>query len=114
MMSRLRWTNSGWRRCSMLAREPVSKLSTQITRWPRLRSSSHKWEPRKPAPPVTRDVVITRNLAFRSGSNALAARRGFGHPPGARCRNGPAYPLTLFLLPYRDAQLDRVDDLSRA
>src|SRR5436305_14531148 len=113
MMSEFRWTNESVRMCSMLASEPVSRLSTQITRWPRLRSSSHKWEPRKPAPPVTRDVVITRNLAFRSGSNALPGRHGFRGCAGARCRNGSPHPLTLFFLPYRDAHLDRVDDLSR-
>ena len=32
---RVQTTNSGARMCSMLASEPVSKLSTQITRWPR-------------------------------------------------------------------------------
>src|SRR5215207_4357305 len=42
----------------MLARDPVSKLSTQITRCPRRRSSSHRCDPRKPAPPVTRQVAI--------------------------------------------------------
>ena len=40
----------------MLASEPVSKLSTQITRCPRASSSSQRCEPRKPAPPVTRQV----------------------------------------------------------
>src|SRR5271165_3547845 len=44
------------RMCSMFASEPVSRLSAQITRFPRARSSSHRCEPRKPAPPVTRQV----------------------------------------------------------
>src|ERR1039457_3360888 len=44
------------RMCSMFASEPVSKLSAQITRCPRASSSSHRCEPRKPAPPVTRHV----------------------------------------------------------
>src|SRR5215207_2623123 len=45
-------------RCRMFSSEPVSRLSTQITRCPRASSSSHRWEPRKPAPPVTRQVAI--------------------------------------------------------
>src|SRR4051812_33764208 len=51
-------TNSGMRRCAMFASDPVSKLSTQMTRWPRARSASQRWEPRKPAPPVTRQVAM--------------------------------------------------------
>src|SRR5438270_11872987 len=43
--------------CSMLCSEPVSRLSTQITRFPRASSSSHRCDPRKPAPPVTRQVA---------------------------------------------------------
>src|ERR1022692_2199233 len=62
MMSRFRWAKSGPRMCSMFASEPVSRLSTQITRCPRESSSSHRWEPRKPAPPVTRVVGIKGNL----------------------------------------------------
>src|SRR5277367_4982320 len=48
----------GSRMCSMFASEPVSKLSTQITRFPRFSSSSHRCEPRNPAPPVTKQVDI--------------------------------------------------------
>src|SRR5665213_2705840 len=58
MMSTPRCTmRSGSRMCSMLASEPVSKLSTQITRLPRAKSSSHRCDPRNPAPPVTRQVA---------------------------------------------------------
>jgi CRISPR/Cas system-associated protein Csm6 len=35
---------------------PVIRLSRQITRWPRDSSRSVRWEPRKPAPPVTTEV----------------------------------------------------------
>jgi hypothetical protein len=35
-------------------------LSTQITRCPCESRCSHKWEPRKPAPPVTTVVVTAR------------------------------------------------------
>src|SRR6185437_8353267 len=55
------WTyrkRSGSRMWAMLASDPVSKLSTQITRCPRASSSSQRCEPRKPAPPVTRAVDI--------------------------------------------------------
>src|SRR6185295_15071643 len=45
--------------CSMLFSDPVSRLSTQMTRWPRRRSSSHRWDPKNPAPPVTRQVGMS-------------------------------------------------------
>ena len=48
------------RMCSMLASEPVSRLSTQMTRCPRRSSSSHRCDPRNPAPPVTRQVAMRR------------------------------------------------------
>src|SRR5579859_3817388 len=63
MMSRIRCVKSGERMCSMLLSVPVSRLSTQITRWPRRSSSSQRWEPRKPAPPVTRLVGMRLNLS---------------------------------------------------
>src|SRR6478672_8199734 len=81
MMSTWTKRNSGARMCSTLASDPVSRLSTQMTRWPRRRSSSHRWEPRNPAPPVTRQVgmgvkgtlprprtVITRPFLQPAGS----------------------------------------------
>src|SRR5688572_11284571 len=54
------WThwNSGPRKCSTFFSEPVSRLSTQTTRLPRSSRCSHRWDPRKPAPPVTRQVAI--------------------------------------------------------
>src|SRR5687768_12811825 len=57
-MSTFRCTYSGSRMCSMFASEPVSRLSTQMTRCPRRRSSSLRCEPRNPAPPVTRQVAM--------------------------------------------------------
>src|SRR3954451_590588 len=56
MMSICSKRNWGSRMWAMFASEPVSRLSAQMTRWPRRRSSSHRCEPRKPAPPVTRQV----------------------------------------------------------
>src|SRR5919112_1741013 len=70
-MSRCRCVNSGTRMCSMLRSEPVSKLSTQITRWPRRSSSSQRWDPRKPAPPVTSDVGMAASLVARCLDVAL-------------------------------------------
>src|SRR4051794_29870411 len=71
MMSTCLWTNSGARMCSMLASEPVSKLSTQTTRWPRRSSSSHRCEPRKPAPPVTRHVGMAPASLGRAQAGSL-------------------------------------------
>src|SRR5262245_28369978 len=76
MMSTCTKRSSDRRMCSMFASEPVSRLSTQMTRCPRRRSSSHKWEPRKPAPPVTRQVgmaVKTTLSAVRLASRAMPA-----------------------------------------
>src|SRR5687768_18477677 len=71
MMSACMCTNSGTRMWAMLAREPVSKLSTQITRWPRRSSSSHRCDPRNPAPPVTRQVAMSA-----AGYRQLTGPRG--------------------------------------
>src|SRR4051794_8843238 len=46
------------RMCWMFRSDPVSRLSTHTTRGPRASSSSQRWDPRKPAPPVTRQVDI--------------------------------------------------------
>src|ERR1700721_3050489 len=64
MMSMFRCVNSGGRMCSTLASDPVSRLSTQITRCPRASSSSHRCEPRKPAPPVTKQVDTQAAYCF--------------------------------------------------
>ena len=73
-MSRLRWTKFSVRMWAMLASVPVSRLSTQITRWPRRSSSSHRCEPRNPAPPVTRLVGMASNLAGSGRRGARSAR----------------------------------------
>ena len=46
----------------MFASDPVSRLSTQITRWSRASSASHRCDPRNPAPPVTTVVGIGEML----------------------------------------------------
>src|SRR5437763_6947776 len=68
MMSMLRCTNMLSRMCSMLLSDPVSRLSTQITRWPRRSSSSHRCDPRNPAPPVTREVGMAEEDNPGSGA----------------------------------------------
>ena len=66
--------------CSMFASEPVSRLSTQITRLPRASSSSHRCEPRKPAPPVTRQVAIAAQpTRSRAGQRSSARAAGILH-----------------------------------
>src|SRR2546425_7583237 len=45
------------RRCSMFSTEPVMRLSMQTTSAPRPRRNSHRCEPMKPAPPVTRTRI---------------------------------------------------------
>src|SRR5688572_12600745 len=61
------WThwNSGPRKCSTFFSEPVSTLSTQTTRLPRSSRCSQRWDPRKPAPPVTRQVAIGGSVPAR-------------------------------------------------
>ena len=43
------------------SREPVSRLSRQTTRQSRSSRYSQRWEPRKPAPPVTNAVGTRRS-----------------------------------------------------
>src|SRR6516162_6902383 len=80
MMSEFRWRNRSVRMCSMLASEPVSRLSTQITRWPRASSSSHMCEPTNPAPPVTRQVAMGRQSTHAFHRNARRSRRSDARP----------------------------------
>src|SRR3954471_4882191 len=61
------WTNENEssRRWAMFFSDPVSKLSTQMTRWPRSSRWSQRLEPRKPAPPVTSDVGMRVSVPGR-------------------------------------------------
>src|SRR5262245_42401879 len=77
-------------RWAMLSTEPVTKLSMAMTLWPRASSRSTRWEPRKPAPPVTtevglpgeRDDFLVRDMGFsnsrreRSRQNLFATKGG--------------------------------------
>src|SRR5919201_442947 len=64
--------NSSPRRCSTFCSEPVSRLSTQMTRKSRAIRWSQRWEPRNPAPPVTTAVGIGRMLAARPDRDGVA------------------------------------------
>src|SRR2546427_2522826 len=41
----------------MFSLRPVLKLSTQTTSWPSPSSRSQRWQPKNPAPPVTRTRI---------------------------------------------------------
>ena len=59
----------------------VKKLSRQTTSWPLLTRRSHRCEPRKPAPPVTR-IRFNMGTCLRADTSLAASRlavRRFGH-----------------------------------
>src|SRR3954468_15724181 len=58
VMSMLRNSKAASPMCSMFCSDPVSRLSMQITRCPLPSRCSQRCDPRKPAPPVTTQVVI--------------------------------------------------------
>src|SRR5215217_6464963 len=99
-MSSLRNSNSGVRMCSMFFSEPVSRLSTQMTWCPRRSSSSHRCDPRKPAPPVTRQVPMRvrlygarqrwRALPCAGGLQLLLRRLGRDHDEAVLATLGEA------------------------
>src|SRR5688572_12790744 len=53
----------------MFSSEPVIKLSTAVTRLPSRKNRSQRWEPRKPAPPVTTICFRPRALVIFSNTN---------------------------------------------
>ena len=55
----------------MFSRRPVKKLSRQTTWWPSASSRSQRWEPMKPAPPVTRMRIGLVSI----GKNGTSVRR---------------------------------------
>src|SRR3954447_26610164 len=57
--------------CARFSSDPVSRLSTQTTRWPFASRWSHRFEPRNPAPPVTRAVF----MAFIAVDGSREGRR---------------------------------------
>src|SRR5918998_1124379 len=72
----------------MFRLRPVKKLSRQITKCPSARSRSQRWEPMKPAPPVTRIRMI---LVVLEGGGAVMPTRSPGSSGGSFCaREGRA------------------------
>src|SRR6476660_8292897 len=59
-MSMLRNSKAESRMWSMFCSDPVSRLSTQITRCPCDSRCSQRCDPRNPAPPVTTQVALIR------------------------------------------------------
>src|ERR1700761_1035012 len=80
------WRNSNlsprWGACS--SGEPVSRWSRQSTRWPSPSRCSQRWEPRKPAPPVTTQVVIGPMLLRADDGSAITSHPTCGNHGGAR------------------------------
>ena len=76
-------------RCTMFSRRPVKKLSRQTTLWPSARSRSQRWEPIKPAPPVTRMRMVLGMLGRGLSLRATAHRTpgGIFHAAGGQLRN---------------------------
>ena len=72
VMSMLRNSNASSRMWAMFSSDPVSRLSMQITRCPCPSRCSQRWDPRKPAPPVTTQVLMRAMLAgqARTGRSA--------------------------------------------
>src|SRR5947199_6757121 len=60
-------------RCVRLSLAPVKKLSTQMTSWPLARRRSQRCDPRKPAPPVTKERGL-RNIAGYSSMSVTGGR----------------------------------------
>src|SRR2546422_4928718 len=70
------------RKCSTLSVVPVERLSRQTTSQPRARRDSERWDPMKPAPPVTRMRMDPRRC--RSGrEDRLAPDRVVLEPQSA-------------------------------
>src|SRR3989338_1824056 len=76
MSWRSNWRARSDRRWAMFSSRPVMKLSTQRTAWSSRMKRSHRWEPIKPAPPVTRMRIadprrrVLRRVAERRRSRA--------------------------------------------
>src|SRR5689334_7472867 len=89
-------TNASSRRCSRFSSELDSRLSTQMTRFPCFSRYSQRWEPRKPAPPVTTAVGIRMMVsASQAGSGAFgrALRRSYAGRGNGTRRGADRAPL---------------------
>src|SRR6476659_7194818 len=92
--------------CSMFSSEPVSRLSRQITRCPSPSSRSQRWDPRKPAPPVTTQVltgaILAGHPASGRSSHSVCNFRTYGLSHLSNW--GRAVPLSYLSLPVSDRE----------
>src|SRR3546814_14191169 len=99
------------KRCSTFRREPVKKLSTQMTSLPSERSRSDRWEPMKPAPPVIRTLDDTSVAYQRVAETICRSPRVRPIAPSSRPRNigHPSASVIGFGLrpPYRSPEIGR-------
>src|SRR3982751_5750779 len=92
---------------AMFSSDPVSRLSRQITRCPSPSSRSQRWDPRKPAPPVTTQVLTGRS--YRAGDHldvprigsAISALSAWGIRPGG----GRVRPRSYLALPVSETEI---------
>ena len=73
----------------MLRGLPVMRLSIAMTSWPSASSRSQRWEPRKPAPPVTRTLIGLR-LQPRPTPGVRPARGAAAPSARRRCAGRPS------------------------
>src|SRR5207344_2747115 len=115
VMSRLRNSKAESRMCSMFCSDPVSRLSTQITLCPCPSRYSQRWEPRKPAPPVTTQVLIAADGIGRpdtGSAGVICPICGTWHRPPVQQGGEPPAPPPLGWHVW-DANLDRCGGAQR-
>ncbi len=90
----------------MFSSEPVSRLSTQRTRWPSRTRRSQRCDPRKPAPPVTTEVGIPRDGTPGLGTRLRSLRTFFiPRPPSEHRELAAMGRRDLLALPFALAAL---------
>src|ERR1700683_1815748 len=108
-------------RWARLSPEPVTKLSMAMTLWPRASRRSQRWEPKKPAPPVTTEVgwFFGGVFLFLAGINKNG-RSGVQHVAKPPCGLMPGWenhlapdPLrTIGIAPHKIFRWSHSDQLS--
>src|SRR5262249_60019114 len=86
----------------MFSSVETTRLSTQITRWPRSRSASQRWEPRNPAPPVTSDVGIGRMVVGGISWPRIMYAAGLRNPLARRGKASAEVLVRLHVEPHRE------------
>src|SRR6476469_2568329 len=92
---------------AMFSNDPVSRLSRQITRCPSPSNRSQRWDPRKPAPPVTTQVLTGRSYRARGHldvpriGSAISVLFAWGIRPGG----GRVRPCSYIALPVSEKEI---------